>query len=560
GATVLGEVGSSAVTSANVVYNGAMQSLKAKYYAKDGATVVGESVALANGKGAGNYSTDGNIPAFANAEKHVYVPAVTNGAVATLKVEPKTMTVTMAGTNVYDANYTIAGLVGSETINGKVNGTYQLEDTTELTFDAPANYSMAQVKVKASPYTFSYADGIEIVDKVGIENNKNAKTVAINARNVTDIAVSYTGNHVGHYTTLEFVGGTPSAPEKNNNTIKYTVSNLSTLTSVGLGKITSIAYNFGANAGANGKATVNGASTTTANYGNVVTFVATADAGYHFVGWFVDGNATAISFAEKYSTKAFGNKTLEARFAIDGNVKVIFKNIDGSNYKTGVANVGDVVADLGAGVTVTETQLYQTFIGWVADIQTVVIESGVTEVILTPNFSTSKNVTVKIDGVDKTYRFGQDITLTSANESSKWLVNGILASESKTFVVNAFDGLVVKEELTSATITNAESKMTFSCEKENGAIYFAATAVDGVKIVALGMILSNDDTFVEKVSAPAVGTIRINVGQFVMKVDENVFDANGFITKTNFWAKGYAVVENATGQQSIIYSAAQNIK
>ncbi|MEG2675602.1 MAG: hypothetical protein RR993_01160, partial [Clostridia bacterium] len=259
-------------------------------------------------------------------------------------------------------------------------------------------------------------------------------------------------------------------------------------------------------------------------------------------------------------TKAFGNKTLEARFAIDGNVKVIFKNIDGSNYKTGVANVGDVVADLGAGVTVTETQLYQTFIGWVADIQTVVIESGVTEVILTPNFSTSKNVTVKIDGVDKTYRFGQDITLTSANESSKWLVNGILASESKTFVVNAFDGLVVKEELTSATITNAESKMTFSCEKENGAIYFAATAVDGVKIVALGMILSNDDTFVEKVSAPAVGTIRINVGQFVMKVDENVFDANGFITKTNFWAKGYAVVENATGQQSIIYSAAQNIK
>ncbi|MEG1394958.1 MAG: MBG domain-containing protein, partial [Clostridia bacterium] len=361
----------------------------------------------------------------------------------TYTISQRAVTITTVGDNVFNANYTIAGLVGSDKINGQGNGKTEVESAGTINFAAPnANYTVSKASFVVNP--LSVAKDNANISAIGDGVTASANAITFSKR-IASVKIVYTMQSAiaGHLPSLKFVakqGTFDTAGESaiNNQTLTFSaVTGLANLAAVNVGEIARMQFNFAAVAEENGAALVNAKSTCVGKYGDMITFVAKPNANFHFAGWF--NGTTAVSFQEKFVTKATKDLSLTAKFVADGEVTVKFLYVDGSVYKTIAAAKSESVENLMASCSITEPQLYQRFIGWRVQSQ------NATNIVFVPVFesTSAQNVVATINGVAKTYRFNQMVTLTPTKQNGFWTVNGIVVQQGGNFEFNAINDVVI---------------------------------------------------------------------------------------------------------------------
>ena len=507
---------------------------------EDGGTITGA--------GTYDYGTEATLTATA-AEGYHFLNWTLNGQTV---AETETYSFTVTGEAAYVANfelnsYEITAVANPED-GGTVEGanTYNHGDIATLTATANEGYTFlnwthdGETVAETETYSFTVTGEAEYV--ANFELNSYEITVVANPEEGGIVDGTGTYNHFEEVTLTATAneGYTFLNWTLNGQTVAETATYSFTVTGeaayVANFELNSYEITVAANPTEGG--TVSGAGTY--NHFETATLTATANEGYHFVNWMLNGQTVAET--ETYSFTVTGEAEYVANFELNSYEITATANPTAGGTITGAGtyNHFDVVT-----LTATAATGY-TFLNWTKDGETVGTNESLTITVTeaaayVANFElNSYEITVAANPTEGgtvsgagTYNHFETATLTAtANEGYhflNWTLNGQTVSNNATYEFTVTDGgeYVANFELNSYDITVAASPTEGGTVSGAGTYNHFETATltatpnsgyDFVNWTLDGQVVSTSDTFMFQVTEAAAYVANFELSSFEITV------------------------------------------
>lgn len=492
-------------------------------------------------------NNDGVLYSCDTTKQIVYVPINQKGAIREeVVVNPKRITVDFdqaENVSINNAKVTINGLVSEDTLDyfvdekfiGKLgNGEHRL-------------LLAGDVKIQSVKYCFSEdltdrekektinAHLVKLPKGVVAGEPTQNKWIVFNGYlsikdfTIGKIKLKYTPPSFGNIVEQMAVdgGGNVVNTIENGNVLYSTISINSKLTNVALGesRVRDFAVTVDNGSG-------QGGSTNSYKYNTQLNLTTTVQAGKVFIGW--TNNGTYVSYNMNYSPKVTDTMNIVANHVENNeHIKVTVKNIfsvkqDFVFYVENGTQPEALKQMLNTDTYLGGAQAYYTLKDWEIEID----DDGYRA---RPIMTCGKLMKVTINGIVKNISYNTKFTATLDSGKTAWKVNGVVISKQaklEMFILQDTTIEMVNEEV------NAQDKVVALAEKDtnnvfiSGQIYMPNVDLTGAVIKVYFQQVIKDGI----ISSCQLGkwSVSNNMAQFVLRLNNNVFEPNGVIGKAKY--------------------------
>ena len=250
-------------------------------------------------------------------------------------------------------------------------------------------------------------------------------------------------------------------------------------------------------------------------YGNSVTVVATANKGYHFEGWLVDG--IIVSTSAEYTVTPSGNMIITPKFAANTDtpytVEYYLEKLDGSYEKVKTENKKGATGVTAEPYVLTYT--HYSYDGEKSDKSGVINADG--DLLLKVYYSRNiYTVSVNIEGVTSTlsglgsYKYGEEFCVTVGDVYLGYSFDGLFYDTNNFCTEKSYSGIIEGNVKIKFTLDSALSDFLFESDTENCIITGVKnknvrelTVPDFVTEIRCGAL--SGLTSLEKITVPFIG-------------------------------------------------------